>query len=111
MDGSYAGQLSKDVLSIGLLNGAKCNRIGNLCENTICLPAARDADVPPCFVVPDLRQDPRFRHAPYVAGRPFLKFYCGTPITTASNLNIGSFWVLDDRLLSEFTSDQKRLFG
>jgi hypothetical protein len=40
-----------------------------------------------------------------------MRFYCGTPVTTSSNFNVGSFWVLDDRLLPEFTSEQKRFFG
>jgi GAF domain-containing protein len=95
----------------GAENRRKCNRMGNLCENTVGLAPARDADIPPCFCVPDLRNDNRFSNAPYVAGPPHLKFYCGTPITTASNYNIGSFWVLDDRLLPGFTPEQKRFFG
>ena len=99
------------ILFSRMLNRQKCNRHGNLCENTVQLGPARDADVPPCFVVPDLRRDPQFSNAPYVAGAPNLKFYCGTPITTANNFNIGSFWVIDSRLLPEFTLDQKRFFG
>jgi GAF domain-containing protein len=76
----------------------------------VALPSPFDSDVPPCFTVLDL-QGSRFRKAPYVSGPPFVRFYCGTPISTDKGYNIGSFWALDDRLLPEFSSHQKECFG
>ena len=93
-----------------LLGMTECERHGNLCENTAALPPAFSSDVPPCFTVLDLL-DSRFRGAPYVAGPPFMRFYCGTPLSTDRGSNIGSLWVLDSRLLPEFTSHQKTFFG
>ena len=115
MDGSYRGESSDIVLGYrpvqeGLSLG-QCSRAGNLCENTVGLAPDRDAEIPPCFTVVDLRLDHRFSNAPYVAGPPYMRFYCGTPITTSNNFNVGSFWVLDDRSLPEFTTEQKQFFG
>ena len=67
----------------------QCSRAGNLCENTVKLAPALDADIPPCFTVADLSNDERFSNAPYVAGPPYKRFYCGTPITTSSHFNVG----------------------
>ena len=96
-----------DALWLGM---TECDRHGNLCENTVALPSAFSSEVPPCFTVLDLR-DSRFRGAPYVTGPPFMRFYCGTPLSTDKGANIGSFWVLDNRLLPEFASHQKKCFG
>lgn len=93
-----------------LLTSSKCERYGNLCENTVALPPAFASEVPPCFMVPDLRNS-RFQGAPYVTGPPFMRFYCGTPLSTDRGSNIGSLWVLDSRVLPEFTSYQKKCFG
>ena len=51
----------------------KCERHGNLCENTVALPSPLGSDVPPCFTVLDLR-DSCFQKAPYVNGLPFMRF-------------------------------------
>src|SRR5271155_1447611 len=88
----------------------KCERHGNLCENTVALPSPLGSEVPPCFTVPDLRDSP-YQKAPYVNGPPFMRFYCGTPISTDKGYNIGSLWVLDNRLLPEFSLHQKQCFG
>jgi GAF domain-containing protein len=92
------------------LTSLKCERYGNLCENTVALPPAFASEIPPCFTVLDLRKS-RFQGAPYVMGPPFMRFYCGTPLSTDRGCNIGSFWVLDSRLVPEFTSHQKKCFG
>ena len=98
---------AEDSLWMGM---TECERHGNLCENTVALPSAFSSEVPPCFTVLDLR-DSRFQGAPYVTGIPFMRFYCGTPLSTDKSANIGSFWVLDNRLVPEFTSQQKKCFG
>lgn len=110
MDGHVPGEFDIDALLYHVLSAIKCERIGNLCENTVALPPALNSEPPPCFTVPDLR-DSRFKEAPYVSGGPLMRFYCGTPITTPNGHNIGSLWVLDARLLPEFTVEQKQFFG
>lgn len=93
-----------------LLTFQKCERRGGLCENTVALPPAFASEVPPCFTVLDLR-DSRFQNASYVKGSPYMRFYCGTPLSTDKGSNIGSLWVLDSRLMPEFSSHQKKCFG
>ena len=69
---------------------------GGLCENTI---AVRDSDSEyPCFVVEDLLEDDRFRHLSFVDGSHAAhRFYAGTPITSNRGINIGSFFMFDDK--------------
>ncbi|WGD30840.1 EAL domain-containing protein [Ancylobacter sp. WKF20] len=42
------------------------------------------------LVVPDARDDPRFRDNIYVVGDPHIRFYIGSPIALRPGLNIGS---------------------
>lgn len=49
------------------------------------------------LVVPDARNDDRFRDNPLVTGAPFIRFYAGAPLRTASGLNIGSVCIIDSQ--------------
>ncbi|KAL8735060.1 MAG: hypothetical protein Q9181_002962 [Wetmoreana brouardii] len=82
---------------------------GGLCENTLKLPASPGTY--PCFTVTDLSQDDRFKHLPFVTGPPHFRFYAGTPLTTKNGVNIGSFFVFDDKVRQELTLAQERFFG
>ncbi len=55
------------------------------------------------FEVPNALQDNRFINNPYVAGAPFIRYYCGTPLIAPDGTRIGSLCVLDtkERVLSE----------
>lgn len=65
-------------------------------QNTLALD--NTADQYPCFVVNDLQEDERFAHLPVVDGSIMAyRFYAGTPITTDHGINIGSFFIFDDR--------------
>lgn len=59
------------------------------------------------FIVPDLRNDERFTHLPYVKGPPYWRSYIGTPLTTKRGVNIGALCILDDKLHKGFTDAQR----
>lgn len=45
--------------------------------------------------IPDAQLDSRFSANPWVAGRPFLRFYAGTPLISADGHALGTLCVLD----------------
>ena len=49
------------------------------------------------FIVEDLRQDPRFRENPLVAGTPNLCFYAGSPLIDRHGYALGTIAVVDTR--------------
>ncbi|KAK0100382.1 hypothetical protein ONS96_007662 [Cadophora gregata f. sp. sojae] len=70
---------------------------GGLCENTLGLDLKKEQY--PCFVVNDLSEDERFAQLPVVDGTiSSYRFYAGTPITTNHGVNIGSFFLFDDKI-------------
>ncbi len=62
-------------------------RSAAFCDYTI-----RTNDV---FVVPDMREDPRFVANPLVTGAPFVRFYAGAPLTYFRNIRLGALCLLD----------------
>ncbi|KAI4176662.1 MAG: hypothetical protein LQ343_000953 [Gyalolechia ehrenbergii] len=65
----------------------------------------------PCFTVTDLSQDERFNKLPFVTGPPNFRFYAGTPLTTRNGINIGSLFILDDRVRSRLSPAQEKFLG
>ena len=49
------------------------------------------------FIVTDARLHPLFRDNPLVTGKPFIRFYAGTPLTMKSGFVIGTLCVIDTR--------------
>lgn len=61
-------------------------------ETSFCGHALLEEEV---LIVPDTREDDRFRNNPLVQGEPHLRFYGGVLLVTADNLPIGTVCVLD----------------
>ncbi len=59
---------------------------------SVCVHAIRQTGL---FVIPDLSQDHRFNHRPYVEGPPHLRFYAGALLETSDGLPLGTLCVLD----------------
>ena len=78
-------------------------------KKTIELPPILDKY--PCFTVTDLTADERFCELPFVTGPPHFRFYAGTPLTTENGINIGSLFIIDDRVRPELTEDQVDCLG
>ncbi|KAF8854647.1 hypothetical protein BDZ45DRAFT_656420 [Acephala macrosclerotiorum] len=97
-----------DVLTTGKWFG--CSTVptpGGLCENTLALDPSQDEY--PCFIVNDLSKDGRFASLPVVDGTIVsYRFYAGTPITTNHGINIGSFFLFDDKVRDGLTLNQRK---
>lgn len=78
-------------------------------QKTIELP--QNPDAYPCFTVTDFWRDERFNRLPFVSGPPNFRFYAGTPLTTRNGINIGSLFILDDKVRPSLTPAQEKLLG
>lgn len=85
------------------------SREGRLCEKTIELRP--EPGQFPCFTVCDLSQDERFQRLPFVMESPNFRFYAGTPLTTDRGVNIGSLFVLDNKVRPRLKPDQETFLG
>ena len=72
-------------------------------EISICTHAIQQDDL---FIVPDTRQDPRFRDNPLVVGEPRVRFYAGAPLINEDGFALGTLCVVD-REPRELDEDQK----
>jgi len=73
-------------------------------NESVCGCAIRQ---PGAFIVPDLREDQRFGDIPFVAERPFLRFYAGVRLETAEGCPLGMLCVLDDKPRPEGLTDEQ----
>ncbi|TKA80887.1 hypothetical protein B0A49_00838 [Cryomyces minteri] len=83
-----------DAIWAGCINVPKT---GRLCEHTINAAPPSDGG-PVYFEVLDLSLDDRFNTLPFISGVPHFRFYCGVPLRTKKGINIGSLFVLDDKV-------------
>lgn len=86
------------------------SRIGlDVCETSrevsFCAHAIVQDDI---LVVADAAKDPRFASNPLVLGPPFIRFYAGKPLTTATGEKIGTVCLIDTRPHKGFTAEDRR---
>ncbi|MDP4027309.1 GAF domain-containing protein [Methylobacterium sp. NEAU 140] len=62
-------------------------------NSSVCAHALAQPDA--LLIIPDLTTDPRTAANPLVTGDPFIRFYAGAPLRTASGLVLGSLCVID----------------
>jgi PAS domain S-box-containing protein len=56
-------------------------------------------------VVPDARQDPRFRDNPHVTGAPHVRFYAAAPLLTREGYRLGVLGIVDQNPRSDFSDE------
>lgn len=90
------------------ISGARVPRRESLCEETLRLVPNQDtmAEKTPWYLVPDLQLDEKMRELDCVKGPPYLRFYCGVPLTNMKGINIGCVYVVDDRPRTDFSLEQ-----
>ena len=61
------------------------------------------------LVIADVTQDPRFTNNPLVHGSPHMRFYAGAPLVTAQRQVLGTLCVIDTRVRTLGSMEQKIL--
>ncbi|TGO51750.1 hypothetical protein BCON_0155g00340 [Botryotinia convoluta] len=81
---------------------------GGLCENTLAINDDEN-DPYPCFIIDDLKGDPRFASLSIVDGSlASYVWYAGAPITTKNGINIGVLCVFGDRPTTGFNLERRK---
>jgi signal transduction histidine kinase len=65
----------------------------------------------PVLFVSDLRLDENMSKLDCVKKAPYLRFYCGVPLTNKKGVNIGCVYVVDDKPRSEFSFEQAKFLN
>ncbi len=61
-------------------------------ETSFCAHALESTDF---LLIEDALQDERFHDNPLVVGEPFIRFYCGAPLTLPSGMVVGTLCLID----------------
>lgn len=81
----------------------------DVCETSrdisFCAYAMRGEDI---MIVPDARADLRFRNNPLVTGSPFIRFYAGAPLRTASGQSLGTLCIIGHQARESFSQHDRR---
>ncbi|WPP51708.1 PAS domain S-box protein [Catalinimonas niigatensis] len=62
-------------------------------QYSFCVHAIHHTD--DVFIIPDARQDPRFRNNPLVTGEPYIIFYAGVPLISPQGFPLGTLCAID----------------
>ncbi|KAM3422888.1 Hybrid signal transduction histidine kinase B [Cercospora zeina] len=54
-------------------------------------------EMPAYYEILDLTKDPRWKDNQFVTSAPHFRYYCGLPLRTENEINIGALFLLDDR--------------
>lgn len=54
-------------------------------------------EIPAHLEILDLSHHPRWKDCLFVCADPYFRYYCGVPLRTENESNIGALFVLDDR--------------
>lgn len=80
-----------------------------VCETSrdisFCAHAIKSDDI---MIVPDARADPRFHDNPLVTGVPFIRFYAGSPLRTASGQPLGTLCIIGHQPRQSFGEHDRR---
>ncbi|THC93780.1 hypothetical protein EYZ11_006757 [Aspergillus tanneri] len=83
-----------------------------MCKSTLDLPPSnRESGQYHFMVLNDLSKDVRYKNLPFVQGEPHFRFYAGTPLTTATNINIGCFFLFDTKPRQGLSDEEKQTMG
>ena len=99
---AFVTLVDKDMQRFKALHGVSLPDIPrslSVCNHTIASGHA--------LVVDDMLKDPRFAGNPLVTGSPFIRFYAGTPLTTAEGFHIGALCIADTMPRSDFGERQR----
>ena len=75
-------------------------------DTSFCTHTITSDDV---MVVPDARQDLRFKDNPLVTRSPHIRFYAGAPLLTKNGFRIGALCALDTKPRASFGSREEAL--
>lgn len=98
--GEAASRTGTPMAGIALIDGDRqwfkarlgLDRQETSLDESICAHAMRQDEV---FVVPDAREDERFRDMPAVAAEGGIRFYAGAPLRTRDGTRLGTLCVID----------------
>lgn len=54
-------------------------------------------EIPAHLEILDMAEDPQWRDSRFVCDDPHFRYYCGVPLRTENDINIGALFLLDDR--------------
>ncbi|UHD47410.1 EAL domain-containing protein [Aureimonas altamirensis] len=81
----------------------------DICETSrdvsFCAHAIMQDDI---LFIPDAAKDPRFSTNPLVLGPPFIRFYAGKPLVTATGQKLGTVCLIDSKPRRSFTSEDRK---
>ncbi|KAJ5473035.1 hypothetical protein N7530_007036 [Penicillium desertorum] len=94
------------------LGASDTRKAWSVCKDIVALPPndRKNADYR-FLIVNDMTENERYKHLSFVEKDPNFRFFAGTPLTTANNINLGCFFVLDKKPRDGLTTLEKDTLG